>query len=496
MHNIFAAIDLGSNSFHMIVGRHESGQIIILDKIREMIRLASGLDEDKNITPEMMQKALDCLSRFGERIRHLDADVVRIVGTNTLRQARNSTQFMRAAEAVLGHPIEIISGMEEARLIYSGVSHNVDTDNGKRLVVDIGGGSTEVIIGERFQPLLMESLYMGCVSMTKRFFSNGSITQKKIDKAGLHAMMELEPHIKAYKKLGWQDAIGASGTARAIRKIALEEGLSDQGISNKSLKDILNKLLQAETIDNISLAGLKAERKPVIVGGVIILNAIFDALDIQHMNVSGGALREGILYDLVGRDENNDSRSESVEKFAQRFVMDHEQSLRVSQAAITLFNQIKNDWFKKQEQEDAHKHLEWAARLHEVGLCIAHSQYYMHGAYMVGQADLMGFSRQDQKLLSVLIQSHRRSLHLELFNDFDTENKKTGRRLLIILRLAVLFNRSRADIPPPLPDVSVDKKTIQLTFEENWLQEHALTQSDLEEEITYLEKAGYQLILQ
>ncbi len=496
MHNIFAAIDLGSNSFHMIVGRYESGQFIILDKLREMVRLASGLDEEKKITPEMMQKALDCLSRFGERIRHLDADVVRIVGTNTLRQARNSTQFMRQAEGVLGHPIEIISGIEEARLIYSGVSHNVDVDNGKRLVVDIGGGSTEIIIGERFQPILMESLYMGCVSMSKRFFSSGSITQKKVDKAGMYAMMQLEPHIKAYKKLGWQDSIGASGTARAIRSIAIEEGLSEQGITNKSLKSILDKLIQAGSIDDISLEGLKAERKPVIVGGVIILNAIFNAFDVEHMTISDGALREGILYDLVGRDENNDSRTESVETFAQRFVMDHDQSERVIQTAMQLFDQTKDEWLKEQEQEDARKHLEWAARLHEVGLCIAHSQYNKHGAYMVGQADLMGFSRQDQKLLAALIQLHRRSLQMDLFDEIDSGNKKIGKRLVIILRLAALLNRSRADTPPPLPDISVDKKTIQLRFEENWLQDHALTQSDLEAEISYLEKAGYQLIIQ
>ncbi len=493
MHNIFAAIDLGSNSFHMIVGQHKSGQIIILDKLREMVRLASGLDEHKNISPEVMQKALDCLSRFGERIRHLHADVVRIVGTNTLRQARNSAEFMHKAEALLGHPIEIISGMEEARLIYSGVSHNVDVDNGKRLVVDIGGGSTEIIIGERFQPLMMESLYMGCVSMTKRFFASGNITSKKLDKAKMYTMMELEPHIKAYRKLGWDDAIGASGTARALRSIALEEGLTDYGITKKALKEILEKLLQAGSIDNISLKGLKSERKPVILGGAIVLSAIFEAFDIKTMTVSGGALREGILYDLIGRGENQDSRSESVETFARRFVVDHAHSERVVDTATLLLKQVSDDWFDQDNQEEAEKHLGWAARLHEVGLCIAHSQYYAHGAYMVGQADLMGFSRQDQKLLAAMIQLHRRTIRMELFDDFDSGNKKMGKRLLILLRLAVLLNRSRADSPPPLPEIAVDKKSISLTFKDDWLQQHPLTQSDLESEINYLDKAGYQL---
>jgi exopolyphosphatase/guanosine-5'-triphosphate,3'-diphosphate pyrophosphatase len=495
MHNIFAAIDLGSNSFHMIVGQHKAGQIIILDKLREMVRLASGLDEQKNITPEVMQKALDCLSRFGERIRHLHADVVRIVGTNTLRQARNSTEFMHRAEALLGHPIEIISGIEEARLIYTGVSHNVDIDNGKRLVVDIGGGSTEIIIGERFQPIMMESLYMGCVSMTKKFFASGSITRKKLDKARMYAMMELEPHIKAYKILGWHDAIGASGTARALRSIAVEEGLTDYGITDAALSSILDKLLQAGSIDDISLKGLKPERKPVILGGAIVLHAIFEAFDIKTMTVSNGALREGILYDLIGRDENNDSRSESVETFAQRFVIDHAHSKRVTDTATALFRLVMSDWFDEDKQEDAEKHLQWAARLHEVGLCIAHSQYYVHGAYMVGQADLMGFSRQDQKLLAALIQLHRRSLHMELFDDFDPANRKMGKRLVILLRLAVLLNRSRADSPPPIAGFSVEKKSICLSFEDDWLQQHPLTQSDLESEISYLDKAGYQLTI-
>ena len=493
MHNIFAAIDLGSNSFHMIVGKQEAGQIIILDKLREMVRLASGLDEKKNITPEMMEKALACLSKFGERIQHLHADVVRIVGTNTLRRARNSKEFMRKAEAVLGHPIEIISGIEEARLIYSGVSHNVDVDNGQRLVVDIGGGSTEIIIGERFQPILMESLNMGCVSMTRRFFDNGSITQKKIDKANLYAMTELEPHIKPYRDIGWQDSIGASGTARAIRTIALAEGFSEQGITNKSLKQIIEKLIAAGDIDKISLEGLKSERKAVILGGVIILHAIFNAFEIKHMNVSDGALREGILYDLIGREDNNDIRSESVELFAQRFVIDHAHSQRVSLTAMQLYEQVKTSWFS--DHDEASKHLVWAARLHEVGLCIAHSSHFKHGAYMVGNADLTGFSRQDQKLLATFIQVHRQTLDMNLFDEFDSENKKMAKRLIVLLRLAVLLNRSRSEIPPPTPVMNVGKKDIQLTFSDNWLQQHPLTQSDLSSEASYLNKAGYELII-
>jgi len=493
MPNIFAAIDLGSNSFHMIVGQHESGQIIILDRIREMVRLASGLDENNKITPEMMQTALACLSRFGERISHLHANVVRIVGTNTLRQAKNSKAFMRKAEKLLGQPIEIISGIEEARLIYSGVSHNVDVDNGKRLVIDIGGGSTEIIIGNRYQPITLESLYMGCVNTTRRFFADGVITKTRIKKALMHGMTELEPLIKAYKSLGWEDTIGASGTARSIEKITLEENLAPHGITHDALDYMLEHALTVGDIDKINLVGLKSERKPVILGGIIVLKSIFDAFDIKFMTVSTGALREGILYDLIGRSENNDSRSESVDKFAARFVIDQAHSQRVENVALKLFKQIQNDWFKS--TPEAKKYLQWSARMHEVGLCIAHNQYNKHGAYMVSEADLMGFSRENQTFLANLIQLHRRSLTLDLFDDFSSKIKRTGIRLTIILRLAVLLTRSRHTENNETPVLIVNKKNITVSFSKKWLDDHPLTQSDLENEQSYLEKAGYTLTI-
>ncbi|HEC29533.1 MAG TPA: exopolyphosphatase [Gammaproteobacteria bacterium] len=492
MQHILAAIDLGSNSFHMIVGKNESGQIIVLDRIREMIRLASGLDEKNNISPEFMNKAFDCLARFGERIRHLDADVVRIVGTNTLRKAHNSNRFMSRGEKILGHPIEIISGIEEARLIYSGVAHNVASDNGQRLVVDIGGGSTEIIIGERYKPIRMESLYMGCVSMTKYFFSSGEITRKKILKAHMHAMRELEPSIYTYKNLGWQDAIGSSGTVRAIEKIAIEQGWSSHGITRDALDKILDHLLDAGHIDKVSLKGIKAERLPVITGGTIVLNAIFDAFDIENMVVSNGALREGILYDLIGRDKKKNTRSETVEKFAKRFVIDRAHANRVEKTAQHLFGQVKKSWFKN--RGDAKKTLQWAAILHEAGLSIAHNHFHKHGAYLTGHADLLGFSRQGQQLLSLIIQQQRRSLNMELFNEFESDNNQVGERLTILLRLAILLNRSRIEEESNIPAITVNNKQINLSFDQDWLSAHPLTKSDLEAEVGYLDKAGYRFL--
>jgi len=492
MPHILAAIDLGSNSFHMIVGRQEAGQIIIIDKLREMVRLASGLDDQNRINSKVMQQALDCLARFGERIRHLHADVVRIVGTNTLRKAKNSREFMQQAEALLGHPIEIISGIEEARLIYSGVSHNVDTDNGHRLVTDIGGGSTEIIIGERFKPLLMESLHMGCVSMSRLFFADGKITLKRIKKAHMHAMMKLEPYRKSYQALGWQDSIGASGTARSIEKISIAQGWTDNGISTASLDNIIDHFLHAGQIDAIELQGLKDERKAVIVGGVIVMRAIFLALKIKNMIVSDGALREGILYDLIGRTENDDARSESIELFSNRFVLDRKHAERVQRTAQQLFNQARNHWFTDPDNE-AEKHLQWAVSLHEVGLCIAHSQYHLHGYYMTNNADLMGFSKQDQSLLALLIKMQRRCPDMSLFDEFGEKNSRMAQGLLILLRLAVLLNRSRSHKAPGITSININKKNVQLIFQSDWLEQHPLSYSDLELETTLLQDTSYTL---
>jgi len=491
MKNIFAAIDLGSNSFHMIVARHEDGQMIILDRLREMVRLASGLDENNNINDEVMSRALSCLSRFGERISHLHADVVRIVGTNTLRKAHNSKIFMRKAQELLGHPIEIISGIEEARLIYSGVSHNVDMNDDKRLVVDIGGGSTEIIIGERYNPITLESLYMGCVNTTVKFFKDGKISQKRIDKAYAMAMTELEPIMQLYKQIGWKYAIGASGTIKSLRDIANEEGWSNNAVTRKSLNKTLSRIAEADKIENISLQGLSPERVAVITGGTIVLSAIFEALDLKEMTVSDGALREGMLYDLAGRVENHDVRSESVNSFAERFVLDIAHGQRVAKTAQALCKQLQKTWLKG--LPEAGQFLHWAALLHEVGLSIAHNQHHKHGAYMISHADMMGFSRQDQELLATLVLEQRRKLNISALNELDSGEKKTAERATILLRLSVLMNRSRVDEAIAIPDIEISKKQITLKFDQQWLLDHPLTYSDLRNEMEFLENAGYQL---
>ncbi|MCW9025404.1 MAG: exopolyphosphatase [Gammaproteobacteria bacterium] len=493
MPDTIAAIDLGSNSFHMLVAKPTDDGFMVIDSDKEMVRLAAGLQKDRSISEEVTQRALECLSRFGQRLKHITPGQVRIVGTNTLRASRGSQAFIREAEKLLGHPLNIISGIEEARLIYLGVAHSIAGDEGRRLVVDIGGGSTELIIGERFNPLQMESLYMGCVSMSQRFFSDGKISTKRINKARLAALVELEPHIERYKSMSWQDSIGASGTIRAIESVAMENGWSRDGITAESLDKILKALKDFGSTDKINLPGLKKERVPVFIGGLIVLHAVFEALEIKSMMVASGALREGLLYDLIGQEQQEGTRSNAINALAGRYNVDQHHAARVEETAILLFNQVKNDW-----NLDTRIHeysLRWAARVHEVGLSIAHSQHHKHAGYILRNSDLPGFSRQEQQILAALVQTHRRSLDLDIFNELSDEWRQKAIQLAVILRMAVILHRGRHPEAITVPSCKVhDSNEIELVFNESWLESRPLTTTDLQEEHGRLTKSGISLI--
>jgi exopolyphosphatase/guanosine-5'-triphosphate,3'-diphosphate pyrophosphatase len=488
---IIASVDLGSNSFHMIVCRIQNDQLIVLDRIREMVRLAAGIDKKKILSEEVQQRALDCLSRFGQRLRDLPPSCVRIVGTNTLRSARNSPEFIKKAEQCLGHAIEVISGVEEARLIYLGVAHSLASDdNQRRLVMDIGGGSTELIVGEHFEPMYMESLYMGCVSMSRRFFKSGKITREKIKKAETAVELELEPYVLRLKKYNWEDALGASGTIRAINKIVLAHGWSDNGITFKSLKKLREHILNAGHIDKLDLKDLDPERLPVFTGGAMILYTTFKMLGIEFMRVSDGALREGLIHDLLGRIQHADIRSHSVSALATRYHVDMEQVERVQETAKYCFMQLADHW-----QLDVDNHLqwlEWAAMLCEIGLDIAHSHYQLHGAYILENSDIAGFSRQEQSLLATLVLAHRRKLPLDAIDRLPDYWRQLANKLIIILRLAMILNRSRTRISH-LFRLSTNDNQVILEFEKGWLDEHSLTKADLEEEAGYLESVQVDL---
>jgi len=475
----------------MVVANVVDSRALIVDRIKEMVRLAGGLDENRRLTDDAMETALQCLEMFGQRIKTIPTSNIRAVGTNTLRQARNSVEFLAHANAALGHNIEIISGREEARLVYLGVANTIFNDKNKRLVIDIGGGSTELIIGKGFNTGITESLFMGCVSTSQRFFKDGELTAKRLRKACIAALQELENVRERYRNYGWDNAIGTSGTIRAILDVVIGQGWSDSVITSESLSKLKKALISMGHINKIDFEELSPNRIPVFVGGVVVLSAVFDALKIESMEYSDGALREGLLYDQIGRQHDIDVRDKTVDRLMNRYSVDFDHADRVEKITKHIFRSIKSEW-QLEKKEDL-KMIRWAARLHEIGLAIAHSQYHKHGAYLLSNSDIPGFSRQEQILLSILVRLHRRKFTLDIFEQVTDDIQNKLIKLIIILRLAIVLNRSRNAIKTPEIDVKTNGKKIELQFQNGWLSDHPLTEADLEAEANYLSVTDYNL---
>jgi exopolyphosphatase/guanosine-5'-triphosphate,3'-diphosphate pyrophosphatase len=489
----FAAVDLGSNSFHMIVATYANDRIQIVDRIKKMIQLASGLDENDNLSEDSIQRGIECLQEFSQRIREIPHVNVRAVGTNTLRQANNGIQFLNNANKALGHRIDIISGREEARLIYLGVAHSVFDDKDKRLVIDIGGGSTELIIGKGFDVYKMESFYVGCVNMTKRFFGSGKITNKSMHKAILAVRQELGAIHAGYESIGWINTIGSSGTIKAINTIVVNKGWCSSGVTRTALDTLKNEIIKFGEIDKINLLGLSESRRPVFVGGLAVLCGIFEAFGIEQLAISDGALREGLIYDLRGRFHDQDIRDKTVSEMANQYKLDSEQSERVLITALGFFEQLSTRWDLDDNIDK--KFIEWAAYLHEIGLFIAHAQYHRHGAYLIANSDIAGFSREEQGKLAFLVRCHRRKFPLEELNLVSTEDKDKLIQLCLILRLAILFNRSRLYASLPKISLTTNNEKILLRFPTKWLDNNPLTKTDLEQEVGFIKSVGYKLEL-
>ena len=491
----YAAVDLGSNSFHMIVAEVGDGRVQIVDRMREMVRLAGGFDDDDRLTDEAIEVAVQCLERFGQRLRQVPARRLRAVGTNTLRRASNSLSFLRHANAALDHRIEIISGLEEARLVYLGVAHTIFDEDNRRLVVDIGGGSTELIIGKGFDVHISESLEMGCVGMSARFFSDGKVTEKRMRQAVLTARRELRSISALYRHLGWDIALGTSGTITSIHAILGSEGWNDTDASDQitasGLSRLQDDLIARGNVDQIKYQGLAARRAPVLAGGVAILLAVFEALKVTAMDVSSGALREGLLHDLIGRLQKNDIREQTVNDLVERYTVDKEQATRVETMAMEIFQQLVTDW-QLSAADDAIL-LCWAARLHELGLTVAHGQYHKHGAYLLEYSDLPGFSRHDQLSLGLLVQCHRRKFSDTLFADLSAAERDRLMKLAIILRLAVVLNRGRADAVLPTIKFFGKPDAVDVRFPRTWLEDNPLTEADLQAESAYLKAVSVSL---
>ena len=489
-----AAIDLGSNSFHMIVVEvDEFGHVRVLDRLREAVRLGSGLDSKGNLTKEAQQRALGCLHRFGERIREFPSADVAAVGTNTLRMAHNARTFLQLAEGALGHPISIISGREEARLIYLGVSHSMaaaDAPDARRFVMDIGGGSTEMIIGQGYEALHTESLRMGCVSNSLRFFGEGKLDKSCWKKAITAARLELVPIQLSYREIGWEVANGASGTIKAVRKVIQQCGLAPYGITLEHMREIQNRMMEARTLDKLELPGLVDERKPVFAGGLAILIAAFEALDIQQMLVSDGALREGLVYERFNRYQQGDLRNNTVQALQQRFQVNIAHASAVRATALELFDACAVSWGLSEQQRLL---LGWAADLHELGLSISHSGYHKHGGYLLDNFDLFGFSAEEQHWLSLLVRTHRRKVNPGLYAVVEAKHYPQAVSLSVLLRLAVLLHRARTgQLVLPVQQIKPDKQALELVFaDENG--QRPLLFADLDEERKQVRGVGFKL---
>jgi exopolyphosphatase/guanosine-5'-triphosphate,3'-diphosphate pyrophosphatase len=482
--SVIAAVDLGSNSFHMVVAQDQHGQLKVIDRLREMVRLGAGLNSSGKLSKESKERALECLQRFGQRLQEMHADSVRVVGTNTLRVAKNSADFIQRAEEALGHPIQIISGVEEARLIYQGTIHSIAGPKGKWLVTDIGGGSTEIIIGKEGDPLLMESVQMGCVVISEKYFSNGELEKKKFKKALVEAKLQLQPIISKLKALGWKHVVGTAGTIRTISQLMREFELSERGITYKGINVLIDKLQELGHIDKVSFESLSKERKPVFAGGLIVLKAIFEELDIKEMVISDGGLREGLLFDLAGRIHHEDTRDRTVYSLMRRYHVDFDHATNIKTAALHLLEKLSK--VCKIDNDIAYQFLIWASDLHEIGLDISHSKYHRHGAYLLENSDLMGFSWNEQRLLACLVGSHRRKINMESVAMLPSRWQEQAVYMIVILRIAILINRDR--IPKELPDIKTqgDDGALKIQFDEKWLEEHPLTGAELEQEQSYL----------
>ncbi|MFQ5509618.1 MAG: exopolyphosphatase [Leptospirillia bacterium] len=480
-----AAVDLGSNSFHMLVAQVKDGHLNIADKVSEMVRLGGGIQKDGTLAPEVEERALACLERFSQRLSDLPPEAVRVVGTNTIRQLGERSPFVARAEAVLGWPIQVISGIEEARLIYSGVAADLEVTDGHRLVMDIGGGSTELIVGEGLTPLYLESLPMGCVALTTRHFADGKLDLARLEGARLDARRILRPAVGLLKGVGWQQAIGASGTFKALERIVLCNGWAEAGITVEAMEKVAERLVAAGRIDAIEIDGLSAQRTPVIAGGWAVAKALMDGLGLERISGAQGAMREGVLYDLLGRVSHDNIRARTVDALCSRYHVDDTQGAAVADTALTLLAEVAKPW--KVTGDDPARFLKWAARLHEIGRDVAQSGYHKHGAYVLANADLPGFSRQDQEILSALVRTHRRKFRAaQMRNDLPDKWGETAVRLAVLLRLAVILHRGRTMAHAPSMALTPSKNGLTLQFAEGWLNDHPLTRDDLAAEAELL----------
>ncbi|GAB3028104.1 exopolyphosphatase [Bowmanella dokdonensis] len=489
-----AALDIGSNSFHLVVARIVAGSVQILHKVKQKVRLADGLDKQGNLSPEAIERGIETLQQFADSLRGFKPDTVRIVATHTLRKANNAKAFIRAARQVLPYPVEVVSGVEEARLIYQGVAHTQE-NAGRRLVIDIGGGSTEFIIGTGFKPVLLRSLQMGCVNFTQRFFKAGELKAKYFSKAIMAARQELEMIDRKYRQLGWDVCIGTSGTIKTIVSLAqdLNPQLKPGTVSKAELRKLIELCCKAQHMDKLKLAALTEDRVPVFAAGLAILAGIFDSLDISLMEFSPAALREGVIYEMEERLAHHDIRERTAESLAVRYDVDTDHANRVLRTTMNLYHQVAKEW--DIAGDEAQNLLGWAALLHEVGLQINSRRVQHHSGYILQNADLPGFNQEQQELLATLVRYHRKKVRRAEFAEFTQFSPGQVCRLICVLQLGVLLNIKRQDDFLPQIVAKARENKLLLEFADDWLQNAPLVAADMQLQAGFMLSCGISLVV-
>ncbi|MGD8119020.1 guanosine-5'-triphosphate,3'-diphosphate diphosphatase [Vibrio sp. TRT 29B02] len=483
---LYAAIDLGSNSFHMLVVRHIDGSVQTMAKIKRKVRLAAGLSDNNSLSLEAMQRGWDCLSLFAERLQDIDKENIRIVGTATLRTATNVDVFLEKANQILGHKIEVICGEEEAATIYKGVAHT-SGGSGRRLVVDIGGASTELIIGEGFEAKALTSLKMGCVTWLERHFKDRQLTVSNFNNAIQAAKETLQPILQQYTQIGWDVCVGASGTVQALQEIMLAQGM-DEVITHSKLKRLQKQAMMADHLEELEIEGLTLERALVFPSGLSILIAIFELLEIESMTLAGGALREGLVYEMVDELKQDDIRARTICSVQSRYQLDVDYGQQVANMAARLLAECQPDWITEAQAKVL---LETAAKLHEIGLTIDYKKGGEHSAYLLQQLDLPGYTRAQKHLLGELARRYREQL--TSLPEQHALSGSSAKRVLRLLRLAVLLtHRRNPDLEPNITFGSNDDQ-LTLTIKSEWLKANPLTAAELEIEANRQSDIGWPL---
>ncbi|MCC5863492.1 MAG: Ppx/GppA family phosphatase [Wenzhouxiangella sp.] len=491
---LFAAVDLGSNSFHMIVARLDNGQLRVIDRIKDMVRIGGGLDSRGRLDGETRERAIASLARFGQRIAGIPDQQIRAVGTQTFRRLRNPAAFLVVAETALGCPIDIVSGREEARLVYLGVGQGMPAPAGKRLVIDIGGGSTELVVGASpAEPGLAESLGFGCVAVTRSLFPDGRVTAARWQRGLRQIGAELQAHAESFRRFGWDEAVGSSGTIRAVADMITElDPEHRRSVTPAGLAELRRLTLDVGDTSKLELASLSEQRRPVIAGGMVVLEAVMNVLEISELAVSDFALREGLLHDLLGRLEDRDPREQTVRAMGERYKVDRRQAERIDDWTRTAFEQVAEAWALSTVHADM---LHWISQLHEIGLAIAHDNDHLHAGYILEHADMPGFGRQEQQFLACLARLQKRRILSEELSRLPARLQGSARRLLALLRLGLAMNRARNDRNLTDFGVSANAELLSLALPTGWLDAHPLTRQDLEFEQQQLERIGIALTL-